>query len=76
MSDPNYVTGSFSYYNADRDPTSSEPLIISGYLDPGMILFWKNTVTGSLFLLTNATADSPPILTWVKLSLTLNSGAI
>lgn len=71
MSDPNFVTGSFSFYNADRDPTSNEPLLNPGYFDPGQILFWKNTLSGDIFLLVNATSDTIPVLTWGKISLVI-----
>jgi hypothetical protein len=68
LDEPSYVTGSFNFYNADRDPTSNEPVIIAGLLDPSQILFWKNTTNGNLWILVSATSDSPAVLSWAKIS--------
>jgi hypothetical protein len=67
LDDPSYVSGAFNFYNADRDPTSSEPVIITGLLDPSQILLWKNIANGNLWYLINATSDSPAVLTWVEI---------
>lgn len=68
--DPNYVTGALNYYAADRDPNVSEPAINPGYYDPIQILFWKNTVTGNLFVLKDGqdNGDGTYTLTWMQLS--------
>lgn len=68
MNPPNFVTGSFSFYNADRDPTASEPYINIGYFASSLILLWKNSTTGVLWLLKDAfdNDDGTYNLTWVQ----------
>ena len=63
MSDPvitNYG-GAFIYYTCDRDPTSSEPLILNNLDD--FLMVWWNTSTNKLFWCMDDTADS---LIWIN----------
>ena len=64
MSDPVLVSAYgnvFIYYTCDRDPTSSEPLVYSGYSD--LLLLWWNQNTNSLFWCVDNTADE---MVWIE----------
>jgi hypothetical protein len=60
MSDP-VLQGNnpYLYFQADRDPTATEPVIVSsGILPTGYFFFWWNTTTNSLFLFGGGTSGS------------------
>ena len=62
MSDPVLSSYPYYYYTCDRDPTSSEPLIFSGYSLFGF--YWWNTISNDFFVCLNDTANS---LVWQKI---------
>lgn len=68
LTSPNYVTGAINYYWADRDPTVSEPDIIVGLLAAEQILFWKNSIAGTLWFLKSAqdNGDGTYNLDWIE----------
>lgn len=62
MSDPVISTFPYLYYTADRDPTSSEPLVYNGH--PTLIFIWFNTATVDLFWCMDNTTDA---MKWSKM---------
>lgn len=59
MSNPALVTDygqTYIYYTCDRNPTSNEPLVFSGYSN--MLIFWWNQTTNTVWQCVNNTANA------------------
>ena len=71
MSEPFLTTSSAFVFTCDRDPTISEPTIVSQLMEPRFFVQWRNTVTNDFFLLISATNYNDPdtaLLTWGQYS--------
>lgn len=67
MIEPILATSSVFMYTCERDPTDSEPEILSQLLDPKCFVLWRNTLSFDLFYLKSALEMTPDVvLTWEK----------